>query len=79
VTGGYVYRGRLNPRLAGAYLFADYCGDAIVGLRLDGAGGWSIEELGETVGTVSSFGEDEAGEVYLVSDRDGGVYRVAER
>lgn len=79
VTGGYVYRGGLNPRLAGAYLFADYCGGMLVGLRPDGAGNWSVEELGETVGTVSSFGEDEAGEVYLVSDRDGGVYRVTER
>lgn len=75
ITGGYVYRGSLSPALAGAYLYSDYCSGKIWGLARDGDT-WRSVELLDTDLNISSFGEDEAGEVYVV-DLKGGVYRVA--
>ncbi len=74
ITGGYVYRGSRSPALAGAYLYSDYCSGKIWGLGRDGDA-WRSVELLDTDLNVSSFGEDEAGEVYVV-DLKGGVYRV---
>lgn len=79
ITGGYVYRGEAIPGLRGAYLFGDYCSRAVGALRLcDGA----VEDAqlvpgleGRAPGLVS-FGEDLAGELYLVSIRDGTVLRI---
>ncbi len=75
VTGGYVYRGKTIPALVGRYLFTDYCDETLRTLRREGSR-WIAETVGETNGEVSSFGEDEAGEVYLVGDRDGTIYRL---
>ena len=74
VTGGYVYRGAAIPALVGTYVFADFCMGGIQGLRVDG-GEVVREELGGTVGTISSFGEDAEGELYVLS-LVGWVYRV---
>lgn len=80
VTGGHVYRGRALPWLRGAYLFGDYCSAKIGSLRwIDGAATDVVDgssELG-TEGTMylSSFGQDAAGEVYVV-DYGGTVYRL---
>lgn len=71
VTGGYVYRGRaLASLLDGVYLFADFCGGALMGLR-DG----KAEDLKMHIDSPSSFGEDAAGEVYVLS-LSGPVYRL---
>ncbi len=73
VTGGYVYRGRKVLALAGIYLFGDFCSGRIWGLvRKDG--GWKVAELLDTEARLSSFGEDEEGELYLV-DYGGRIYR----
>ncbi len=61
VTGGYVYRGRLIPKLFGTYVFADYCSGEIMGL-VDG----EIRIFLSTGLRISSFGEDESGELYVV-------------
>ncbi len=74
VTGGYVYRGATFSTLVGVYLYADYCSGKIWGLTPD-EGGWRDALLLESGLNISSFGEDEAGELYVVSLR-GGVYRV---
>jgi glucose/arabinose dehydrogenase len=74
ITGGYVYRGRQIPALEGVYLYADYCTGKIWGLVRDGSG-WRSRELLDSSLNVSSFGEDQAGELYVV-DLNGGVYRV---
>ncbi len=74
VTGGYVYRGEEIPALVGTYLFADFCLGALEGLRLEGDR-IVHEQLGPTVEAVSSFGEDAAGELYVLS-LAGGVYRL---
>ncbi len=67
VTGGYVYRGAALPDLQGVYLFADYCSGVVWASYRDEAGNWQASRFLETGTTVSSFGEDAAGELYLVS------------
>ena len=76
IVGGYVYRGARQPLLQGAYLFGDYCSGRIWGLGRDGAGRWVSTELLKANAAISSFGEDEAGELYLTDLRRGGVYRL---
>ena len=74
VTGGYVYRGAAIPDLIGAYVFADFCLGTLQVLRMDGDAA-VVSDLGPTVEAVSSFGEDAAGELYVLS-LAGGVYRL---
>lgn len=81
VTGGYVYRGRRYPAMQGLYFFADYCSGRIQSLRRSAPGGSAASfvrtiEL-ESGRFVSSFGEDEAGELYLV-DYTGSVHRLSD-
>jgi glucose/arabinose dehydrogenase len=73
VTGGYVYRGRRIAGLAGAYLFADFCRGTVWSLVREPEGRARVATLLETRAMVSSFGEDEAGELYLCDHRDGAV------
>jgi hypothetical protein len=75
VTGGYVYRGTAWPELRGGYLFADYCSGRM----------WAIDArqdqldtptlVLESGHTISSFGQDDAGELY-VTDLGGSLLRV---
>ncbi|HEX5165152.1 MAG TPA: hypothetical protein VFV93_07145, partial [Thermomicrobiales bacterium] len=74
VTGGYVYRGSDYPALAGRYFFGDYCSGKIWSLTPDGDG-WTMTPELDTDSWITSFGEDEAGELYLV-DLAGVLYRV---
>ncbi len=76
MTGGYVYRGREFPQLQGAYLFGDYCSGIIWSLHRDGGGGWVQTQLVDTSVAISSFGEDENGELFVTGLSDGNVYRV---
>ena len=66
VTGGYVYRGTM-PEWNGIYLYGDYCSGTVWGL-IPSNGGWQNQVLYSGVGRITSFGQDEAGEVYLVLD-----------
>jgi glucose/arabinose dehydrogenase len=77
VTGGYVYRGSAFPGLKGLYFYTDYCSGNFWAISREGAGKATVVELPKIVEGISSFGEDEAGEVYLVGDRDGALYRLA--
>jgi glucose/arabinose dehydrogenase len=74
VTGGTVYRGSAIPALAGVYLFADYCSAGIWGLGRNGAGNWITAGPVTPGHRIVAFGEDAAGELYVV-DLDGGLYR----
>ena len=68
ITGGFVYRGADHPSLQGIYFFADYVSGRIWGLRqVDGF--WEARMMLDTSHNVSSFGEDEAGNLYLVDHR----------
>jgi glucose/arabinose dehydrogenase len=81
VTGGYVYRGSQIPGLVGTYIFGDYCTGTIWGLKRNASGVWERTVLLDTNLNISSFGEDEAGEVYVCdlprpANRPGAVYRI---
>jgi uncharacterized protein (TIGR03437 family) len=76
VTGGFVYRGRVSPGLRGTYLYADYCSGAIWGLAHEG-GAWNVRKLGTASGaSITTFGQDEAGEIYAADASNGTIYRV---
>jgi glucose/arabinose dehydrogenase len=66
VTGGYVYRGAQVTSLKGAYIFADFVTGRIWSLVEMAAETWKRTELLRSGLFVSSFGEDEQGELYLV-------------
>jgi glucose/arabinose dehydrogenase len=70
VTGGYVYRGRNVPSLARTYVFGDYCSGEVFGLLRR-----ERSVLLDTDLSITSFGEDEAGELYVV-DHGGTIYRI---
>ncbi len=74
VTGGVVYRGAF-PAWNGVYLYGDFCSGLIWGLLRDQAGAWQNQLLFETGAQITTFGEDEAGEVYF-ADRRGTVFKL---
>ncbi len=76
VTGGYVYRGSM-PEWNGVYLYGDYCTGTVWGLILSN-GQWQSQVMFETDLLITSFGVDEAGELYLVSD-NGSAYILARK
>ncbi len=73
VTGGYRYRGSGIVGLDGTYLYADYCSGQFW-FGTEDAGVWSASEWLNTTLNVTSFGEDEAGELYVVDENE--IYRL---
>ena len=71
VTGGYVYRGSTYPIMQGRYIFADFGSGRIWTLHEVSPGVWARVERLDSDLTISSFGEDEAGEVYLTAYQTG--------
>ncbi|MDQ3547347.1 MAG: PQQ-dependent sugar dehydrogenase [Chloroflexota bacterium] len=76
IIGGNVYRGVASPLLNGAYFFGDYCSGRIWTLHRDAGGTWQMTEFLDTSMLVGSFGEDEAGEVYVADINGGGIHRI---
>jgi len=72
ITGGYVYRGARLPALRGAYLYGDYCSGEIFVL-VNG----TQQVLLDTGLQISSFGQDQEGELYVV-DHGGTIHRIVE-
>jgi hypothetical protein len=70
VTGGYVYRGRLHPRLTGTYFYGDYCTGKIWGAARSGSA-WTTRLFAPRASNLTTFGEDAAGELSLATE--GGV------
>ena len=75
ITGGMVYRATEYPALQGTYLYSDYCSGRIWGLRRM-AHGWQQAELMNSGRAVSTFGEDEAGNLYLADHGEGALYKI---
>ncbi len=77
VTGGYEYRGTEVPALAGTYVYGDYCTGEVRGLLARKGIALDDQSLNTTVkpGTLVSFGQDDQGELYVLS-ADGTVYKV---
>jgi glucose/arabinose dehydrogenase len=75
VIGGYVYRGTAQPELDGVYVFGDWCSGFLFSLQVD-EGTITPKIVLQSGMQVSSFGEDEVGEIYLVDFAGGGLYHV---
>jgi glucose/arabinose dehydrogenase len=78
VTGGLVYRGGDYAGMQGIYFYADYCSGRLWGLAYDGAA-WQSALLLETNHQIASFGEDEAGNMYLSDYFNGDIYMITEQ
>ena len=79
ITGGYVYRGMNLPAWQGVYLYGDYCSGLVWGLLRGPDGAWQNELLFQTGMSITSFGLDEAGELYLTDYNTGAIYRLAQK
>jgi glucose/arabinose dehydrogenase len=78
VTGGYVYRGSAIPELTGHYLYADYCRGWLRGFRYSGGAATDHRSwAGIALTQVVSFGQDGAGELYMIAGN--GVWRIVRR
>jgi len=77
VTGGYVYRGDQIPALQGYYIYGDYCSGNIWALAYDGSAVTENIRLVDSGLSITSFGEDLAGNLYIL-DRQGGIYTLVE-
>lgn len=76
ITGGYVYRGRAIPDLAGAYLYSDFCNGEIIALATDQQGQVvSDATTGAAVDQPVSFGQGPDDELYVLS-LNGPIYRI---
>ena len=75
VIGGVVYRGGQLPEWEGIYLYGDYGSGFIWGLFQGADGSWRNAVLFETGSSITSFGQDENGEVYYV-DLAGNLFRL---
>jgi hypothetical protein len=75
VTGGYVYRGMAIPGLVGRYVFGDFITGALWHIGVD-TQPTMVMGAGFVTGlSIASFGEDAAGELYVVH-YGGQLYRV---
>ena len=82
ITGGYVYRGKRLPALVGVYVYGDFDTGRIWGLRAEN--GKTVEN-GELIDmsknkklNIAAFGEDPAGEMFVLAF-DGKIYRFVAR
>ena len=77
ITGGYVVRDPALPALRGRYVYGDFCLGQLRSARLTPGKASADRSLGlPRVASLSSFGEDAGGRVYVVS-LEGSVYRLA--
>ena len=72
-----MYQGNAIPALVGVYIYGDYCSGEIFGVRtVEGGRVEGKPWLLRTDAAISSFGEDERGEIYMV-DRKGALYQFS--
>jgi len=77
ITGGYRYRGLRSSRLSGIYIYGDYCNGVIWGATQQSDGTWTSQTLLSTRLNITSFGEDQNGELYA-ADLNGAVYQLTD-
>jgi glucose/arabinose dehydrogenase len=76
VVGGYVYRGRARPSERGRYVYGDYCSGIVWSFRISGGEARDQRREPFRVPSLSSFGENAAGELFAVS-LDGAIFRIS--
>ena len=74
---GYRYRGAAIPALVGAFLDADFCTGQIR-RAVESGGVWTSSPLLAASFAISTFGEDEGGELYVTDYNAGAVYRIVD-
>ena len=79
VIGGYVYRGPRLLRLQGTYVYGDFGSRNIWGLRYAEGRVQEHAQIARSPSNISSFGEDEAGEVYVVNVIANSIYVLDEK
>ena len=77
VVGGVVYRGAAMPWLDGVYLFGDFCSGQVWALDGDADSGWRMVQIADLPHSLTSFGVDASGEVYVLTF-DGPILRLVE-
>jgi glucose/arabinose dehydrogenase len=75
IIGGFVYRGRKSAALRGFYIYGDHYVTNLYAASANGGGSWSTSVLVAGPGSITAFGEDEAGELYVVS-YNGTLYAI---
>jgi glucose/arabinose dehydrogenase len=76
VTGGYVYRGQAVAAAVGRYFFGDYCSGTVWSFRIDAGRASDVRREAFHVGSLTSFGEDAAGELYFATG-NGRIFKLA--
>jgi glucose/arabinose dehydrogenase len=76
VTGGYVYRGTQFPAMQGLYFYGDYCSGRLRAMLRQPSGIWESDLIEDTPYSISSFGEDEDGELYLADYAGGAILHI---
>ncbi|KXK14631.1 MAG: glucose/sorbosone dehydrogenase-like protein [Chloroflexi bacterium OLB14] len=76
ITGGYVYRGTKYPQIYGMYIYGDFCSGKIW-LASKNVSVWTSELALDTSYLISTFGQDENGEIYLASYGEGKIYKIS--
>lgn len=93
ITGGYVYRGNAIKGLCGTYIYGDFVSQAIWGLRQSNGRvvahktlfdprsllRLAIDYFKDDGLLISTFGEDEAGEIYVAAYQSGRIYKIVSR
>lgn len=77
VTGGYVYRGAAQPRLAGRHIFGDFISGMLFNIPADQPPTARLAAGFPSALNTSSFAESLDGEIFAV-DYNGALYRIAE-
>ncbi|NJP11113.1 MAG: hypothetical protein HC866_17920 [Leptolyngbyaceae cyanobacterium RU_5_1] len=79
ITGGFVYRGTEEPTLQGIYFYADFTNGRIWGLQQTQFGnqsGWKSQLILDSPYGISSFGQDQAGNLYVADYSAGDIYKI---
>ena len=81
ITGGYVYRGSAIAGLQGTYVYGDFVSGKVWGLRQTSTGGWDNQLLVDSPYFISTFGQDEKGNLYLTNfsgndETKGVIYKI---
>jgi len=76
ITGGYVYRGSAMPAIQGHYFYSDFCAGWVHSLRYQNGAAVDLKDWGITLPSVKSFGQDAAGELYVMSAN--AVYKLVQ-
>ena len=75
IVGGFVYRGSAVAHLNGAYLYSDNCNGTIKAIVVQKGKVTQRGSLGISADSVASFGQDENGELYVLT-LGGPVYKI---